>query len=170
MTNLSFANDGKELLSIGSDGEVYTWDLRSRRCIHRAPDEGCVKSSALDVSPDSSLFATGSGMGVVNLYNRESFLGGVRKPVKTFMNLTTSIDALKFSPDSQILAMSSRMKKDAVRLIHVPSQTVFSNWPKPKSMLQYVQSMAFSPGGGYFAAGNGAGKVLLYRLHHYDHA
>jgi len=168
--NLSFAADGKELLSIGSDGEVYTWDLRSRRCIHRGPDEGCVKSTALQVSLDSKLFATGSSMGVVNLYNRESFLGGVRKPVKAFMNLTTSIDNLRFNSDSQILAISSRMQKDALRLIHVPSNTVFSNWPTPKTPLQYVHSMAFSPGGGYFAAGNGAGKVLLYRLHHYDHA
>jgi len=168
--NLSFAADGKELLSIGGDGEVYTWDLRSRRCIHRGPDEGCVKSTALEVSPNSTLFATGSSMGVVNLYNRESFVGGVRKPMKAFMNLTTSIDNLRFSSDSQILAMSSRMQKDALRLIHVPSKTVFSNWPTSKTPLQYVQSMAFSPGGGYFAVGNGAGRVLLYRLHHYDNA
>jgi U3 small nucleolar RNA-associated protein 18 len=168
--NLSFAADGKELLSIGSDGEVYTWDLRSRRCIHRGPDEGCVINTAMEVSPDSTVFATGSNLGVVNLYDRKKFMGGVRTPARAFMNLTTSIDALKFNFDSQILAMSSAAKKDAVRLIHVPSNTVFSNWPTSKTPLQYVQSMAFSPGGGYFAAGNGAGKVLLYRLHHYDHA
>lgn len=167
---LSFTGDGKELVSSGGDSEVYHWDLRTRRCIHRGPDKGCVKSTALDVSPDSRLFATGSGMGVVSLYNRENFLGGVRKPVRAFMNLTTSVDNLKFSADSQILAMSSRMQKDALRLIHVPSNTVFSNWPTPKTPLQYVHSMAFSPGGGYFAAGNAAGRVLLYRLHHYDHA
>lgn len=169
-SHLSFAADGKELLSIGGDGEVYHWDLRTRRCIHKAPDEGCVKNTALQVSPDSKIFATGSSAGVVNLYNRESFLGGVRKPLKAFMNLTTSVDNLRFSPDSQILAISSRMKKDSVRLIHVPSQTVFSNWPTLKTPLQYVHSMAFSPGGGYFATGNGAGKALLFRLRHYDHA
>lgn len=168
--SVSFASDGQELLSIGGDGEVYHWDLRSRRCFHKGQDEGCIKSTALEVSSDSRLFATGSGSGVVNLYERESFLGGVTKPLKAFMNLTTNVDNLRFSPDSQILAISSRMKKDALRLVHLPSKTVFSNWPSPKTPLQYVHSMAFSPGGGFFAVGNAAGRVLLYRLHHYDHA
>lgn len=168
--SVSFSSDGKELLSIGGDGEVYHWDLRNRRCFHRGQDEGCIKSTALEVSPDNSLFATGSGSGVVNLYNKDRFLGGGKMPLKAFMNLTTNIDNLRFSSDSQILAMSSRMEKDALRLVHVPSKTVFSNWPSPKTPLQYVHSMAFSPGGGYFAAGNAGGRVLLYRLHHYDHA
>jgi U3 small nucleolar RNA-associated protein 18 len=91
-------------------------------------------------------------------------------PLKAFMHLTTSLDNLRFNFDSQILALSSRTKKDALRLVHVPSNTVFSNWPTPKTPLQYVHSMAFSPGGGYFAAGKADGRVLLYRLHHYDHA
>ena len=29
----------------------------------------------------------------------------------------------------QVLAVASRMKKDAMRLVHMPSLTVFSNWP-----------------------------------------
>lgn len=86
------------------------------------------------------------------------------------MNLVTSIDNIKFNCDSQILAMASRMKKDALRLVHLPSYTVFSNWPTSKTPLQYVHSLDFSPGGGYLAVGNAAGKVLLYRLHYYDNA
>lgn len=167
---LSFAQDGKELLSIGQDGEVYTWDLRTRRCIHKGRDEGSFRSTSLSVSADSCLFATGSSSGVVNIYDRESFVGGATKPRKTLMNLVTSIDNIKFNCDSQILAMASRMKKDALRLVHLPSYTVFSNWPTSKTPLQYVHSLDFSPGGGYLAVGNAAGKVLLYRLHYYDNA
>lgn len=83
------------------------------------------------------------------------------------MNLTTRIDELRFSPDSQMLALASRMKKDAMRVVHVPSLTVFSNWPTSKTPLQYVSAIDFSPNCGYLAIGNARGRVLLYRLHHY---
>ncbi|CAM6126694.1 unnamed protein product [Calypogeia fissa] len=167
---VSFAENGRHLVSTGGDGEIYHWDLRTRRCFHKGADEGCVKSVSLAVSPDSRLFATGSGSGVVNVYDREGFIGGVTRPIKSLMNLVTTVDNVKFNNDSQILAISSRMKKDALRLVHLPSYTVFSNWPTFKTPLHYVHSMDFSPGGGYLAVGNAAGKVLLYRVRHYDHA
>ncbi len=63
------------------------------------------------------------------------------------------------------MAMASRMKKDAMRLVHLPSATVFSNWPTQRSPLHYVHSLAFSPHSGFLAVGNARGKVLLYRLH-----
>lgn len=67
----------------------------------------------------------------------------------------------------QILAIASRMKRDALRLVHVPSLTVFANWPTSRTPLGHVHSAAFSPGGGFLAVGNAKGRVLLYRLHHY---
>ena len=62
------------------------------------------------------------------------------------------------------------MKRDALRLVHIPSMTAFSNWPTSRSPLQYVHSLAFSPAGGTLAIGNAKGRVLLYRLHHYAEA
>ena len=56
------------------------------------------------------------------------------------------------------------------RVVHVPTMTVFSNWPTSKSPLHYVHSTAFSPHSGYLAIGNARGRVLLYRLHHYSKA
>eukprot|EP00897_Mesotaenium_endlicherianum_P005819 jgi/Mesen1/5265/ME000263S04374 len=115
-------------------------------------------------------------LGVVNVYDRRTFVGGGTggvggaAPLKSLMNLTTGVDCLRFSPDAQVLAMASRLKRDAVRLVHVPSATVFSNWPSSRSPMHYVHALDFSPGGGYLAVGNARGKVLLYRLHHYDSA
>ena len=124
--------------------------------------------------------ATGSSAGVVNIYGRDQFQTGAAlsskagllrplapTPLREIMNLTTTVDTLAFSPDSQMLAMASRMKKDAMRLVHLPSCTVFSNWPTGRSPLHYVHSLAFSPNGGFLAVGNARGRVLLYRLHHY---
>ena len=76
-------------------------------------------------------------------------------------------DALTFNGDGQMLAMSSRLKRDALRLVHLPSCTVFSNWPSSKTPLHYVWCTAFSPTGGYLAVGNARGKALLYRIHAY---
>ena len=86
------------------------------------------------------------------------------------MNLTTGIDTLAFNHDSQMLVMASRLKRDSLRVLHVPTLTVFSNWPTSKSPLHYVHSAAFSPNGGYLAIGNARGRVVLYRLHHYTRA
>jgi U3 small nucleolar RNA-associated protein 18 len=166
--SLAFAEDGQQLLSSGGDGQVYHWDLRTRACFHKAVDEGCINGTALCTSPNGKLFAAGSDSGIVNVYNREEFLGGKRKPIKTLENLTTKVDFLKFNNDGQILAICSSMKKNSLKLIHVPSFTVFSNWP-PKS-IHYPRCLDFSPGGGFMAMGNAGGKVLLYKLHHYHHA
>lgn len=94
----------------------------------------------------------------------------VPAPLKALKNLTTTIDTLHFSHDSQMLLMGSRMKKEALRLVHLPSLTVYSNWPTSRSPLHYVHSAAFSPHSGFLGVGNAKGRVLLYRLHHYSEA
>ncbi|KAM7496041.1 hypothetical protein LguiA_020455 [Lonicera macranthoides] len=168
--SLSFANDGQKLLSSGGDGQIYHWDLRTRTCFHKGVDEGCINGTALCTSPSGNLFAAGSDSGIVNIYNNDDFLGGKRKPIKTIENLTTKVDFMKFNNDAQILAVSSSMKKNSLKLIHIPSFTVFSNWPPPNQTIHYPRCLDFSPGGGFMAMANSAGKVLLYKLHHYHHA
>ncbi|KAJ1396546.1 WD40/YVTN repeat-like-containing domain superfamily [Sesbania bispinosa] len=166
----AFAEDGQKLLSAGGDGQVYHWDLRTRTCIHKGVDEGCINSTALCTSPGGTHFAAGSDSGIVNIYNREEFLGGKRKPIKTIENLTTKVDFMRYNHDSQILAICSTMKKSSLKLIHIPSYIVFSNWPPSNTSLHYPRCIDCSPGGGFMVVGNASGKVLLYKLHHYQHA
>jgi len=171
---------------------IYSWDLRSQRCLHQHRDDGAVGCTSIAISPDSSLLATGDSSGVVNLYRRPAGLllpvdqggqgGGAAAisrfgsapsaapPLKSFMNLTTTVDSLTFNHDSQLLMVASRMKRDALRLVHLPSLTVFSNWPTSKSPLNYVHCAAFSPHSGFLGIGNAKGRALLYRLHHYPQA
>ncbi|CAI5462688.1 unnamed protein product [Closterium sp. Yama58-4] len=182
-----------QMLATGSDGEIYHFDMRMMRCIHRRADDGCVKGTAIAASPDGRHFAAGSDSGVVNLYDRPAFLrsgpfgsistaeeAGVatggwsrdsEKPLqRAFMNLTTEIDSLSFNHDGRIVALSSREQRDALRLVHVPSRSVFFNWPTERTALQFVHAVEFSPHSGYLAVGNRRGKVLLFRLRHYDRA
>lgn len=167
---LAFSDDGRQLVSSGGDGHIYHWDLRTRTCFHKAIDEGCIMGSALGTSPNGSLLAAGSNSGIVNVYNREEFLGGKRKPLKTIENLTSKVDLVKFNHDAQILAICSTLRKNSLKLVHIPSFSVFSNWPPPKRILHYPRCLDFSPGGGFMAMGNASGKVFLYKLHHYQHA
>ncbi|GAB2270062.1 hypothetical protein Dimus_004975, partial [Dionaea muscipula] len=168
--SMAFTADGNQLLSSGGDGQIYHWDLRTRTCFHKGVDEGCLIGTALCTAPVGNLFAAGSSSGIVNLYDREEFLGGKRKPLKTIKNLTTQVDFMKFNHDSQMLAICSYMKKSSLKLIHIPSFTVFSNWPPPNRSLHFPRCLDFSPGGGFMAVGNASGTVLLYKLHHYQHA
>ena len=152
------------------------WHIGSRRCVERFHNEDGTITSSLAAS--SNFLAVGAESGVVNLYNdKHAPLGGARgpsltaiserSPHKSIMNLTTSADNLCFNHDGQILAMSTRRETNGLKLLHVPTATVFSNWPTSKTPLKYVWSMDFSPKSRYMAIGNDHGKCLLYRLKHY---
>jgi len=180
----AFSPDGRTLLAGGGDGTVMVFDLRTHRCLDRLTDQGALSIASIATSPGGRYFATGGAAGVVNIYQRAtrttveggdapSVFASPRAalrpvPLKSLGNLTTTVDTLQFSPDGQMLAMASRLSKDALRLVHLPSCTVFSNWPSSKTPMHYVHACAFSPHCGYFAAANARGRVLLYRLPHYD--
>lgn len=179
---VAFTPDSNELLTSGSDGDVYRWDLRmNHNCLERFSNQDGTITSALAAS--TRTLAVGAESGVVNLYDeqqhqlqtqmtkRRSALAlthTARDPRKTIMNLKTSADCLHFNSDGQMLVMSSRREKDSLRVVHVPTGTVFANWPTSKTPLGYVWSTAFSPGSRFLAIGNDKGKCLLYKMLHYD--
>mmetsp|Transcript_10045 Transcript_10045/g.42262 ORF Transcript_10045/g.42262 Transcript_10045/m.42262 type:complete len:427 (+) Transcript_10045:87-1367(+) len=105
-----FSNEDKELLSVGGDGNVYRWDVRTQRCIERHRDEGCVRGTSIGSSTRKGLYACGSDSGVLNLYER-----GNLTPRKSFLNLTTPLDGIKFSSDGEICAFFSNTLKSAFR-------------------------------------------------------
>ena len=169
----TFNHDGTKLLASGLGGEVYEFDMRTMRCSAKYVDEGSLYCSAIAMSPGSKYLACGSNSGVVNVYSGDSLRGSSSseatplKPEKALMNITTPIDHVVFNHDAQILAMSSHDTFNCLRLVHLPSYTVFSNWPLNTVPLQHVSNMAFSPNSGFFAVGNNKGRVLTFRLFHY---
>ena len=84
------------MYSHGTGGEVYIWDVNSRRCVSKFTDEGCISGKSLALN--SNYLATGSAEGVVNVYNINNISdlkNGHPKPEKTFLNLTTPINQLR---------------------------------------------------------------------------
>ncbi|XP_007940357.1 U3 small nucleolar RNA-associated protein 18 homolog [Orycteropus afer afer] len=166
----TFSSDSKKIYASSGDGEVYVWDVNSRRCLNRFVDEGSLYGLSIATSRNGQYVACGSNCGVVNVYNQDSCLQETNpKPIKAIMNLVTGITSLTFNPTTEILAIASEKMKEAVRLVHLPSCTVFSNFPVVrKKSISLVHTMDFSPRSGYFALGNEKGKALMYRLHHYS--
>lgn len=170
---VTFSPDSQYLCGGGVGGDVYIWNLESNKCVKRFHDEGSMKVTCISLS-SNGYCAVGSDSGIVNIYinilennnNNEKNL----KPLKTFKNLTTYVCGIKFNHDNQLMAMYSYSEKNQLKLVHVPTMTVYSNWPTKESPLEYVHDVDFSPNSGYIAIGNAKGRVLLYRLNHYSQA
>jgi len=163
----AFSPDSSKLYTAGRDGEVYIWDVNSRRCLHRFIDDGSLMTTSVSISQNGQYVALGSSSGVVNVYDDKCFVQKCPSPLKTIMNLTTCIAGTCFNPTSEILACYSAQVRNALKLVHFPSLTTFSNWPIEKQTLGNIRCVDFSPKSGYLGIGNEAGKALLFRLDHF---
>lgn len=189
----SGASSEHRLLTLSTEGRVHVWDMRSRSCPVTAYDTGLFGAKGLEVSPQGSAVSThwaiGSSNGLVNLYGGEGddsstpssvldellctptsalVTDDVRlHPRKALGSLTTASTSILFSHDAQLLALASRNKKDALRMVHVPTLQTYSNWPTAGTPLGHVTSMDFSTESKYLAIGNSRGRVLLYSVRGY---
>ncbi|XP_050424576.1 U3 small nucleolar RNA-associated protein 18 homolog [Adelges cooleyi] len=162
---LTFTSDGKRMYSFGDMGEIYEWDMNSRLCVKKFMDDGCLQGTSLALSHNDQYLAAGSSAGVVNLYKLPYDVHP--KPEKTILNLVTAVTRLSFNKNSDILSMASDYKENAIKLLHVSSKTVFSNFPTTSSDVGKVYSMDFSPNSGYLGLGNDKGQALLFKLTHF---
>ncbi|CAK9817661.1 U3 small nucleolar RNA-associated protein 18 homolog [Anthophora quadrimaculata] len=166
--SLCFTPDSKTLITHGDSNEMYVWDINSRVCVHRAIDDGCLSCESIAMSPSGQFLATGSKEGVVNLYDTKTVLEKRNPaPLKIILNFVTSITSLKFNPYSEILAMASDKKHNAFKMMHLPSCTIFSNFPTFQTNISMPEAIDFSPGSGYLAISNKSSSAFMYRLKHY---
>lgn len=89
--------------------------MNSRTCIKKFLDDGCLHGISLALSANDQYLAAGSSSGVVNLYKLPCDVNP--RPEKTILNLVTTVTKLCFNKSSDILAMSSNQKEDAVKLV-----------------------------------------------------
>jgi U3 small nucleolar RNA-associated protein 18 len=169
--SMKWSNNSNYLYSLTVNGTVYKWDLRTYRCVQMFNDEGGYKSSHLGLSEEDQYMSIGSQSGFVNLYNVNSLQGQkpLAKPIKSFDNLTSTVTSIAYNHDSQLMCMASSTSKNQVRLVHLPSRKVYSNWPNPNEggVVYKPTSIEFSPNSAYLTIGNNMGKVNLFRLNYY---
>lgn len=156
---------GDGLCIVGKGGEVTEWSLPEQRVLARWQDEGAVGTTVLALGGKSKgslggdrWVAIGSSSGIVNVYDRSVWTddsaevdaspnAGIPvhpKPTKALDQLTTLITHLSISPDGQLLCMASGWRKDALRLVHLPSCTLYRNWPTSNTPLGRVSSIAWA--------------------------
>lgn len=176
VADFAWWGDGEGMSIFGKGGEAIEWDGREKRVVGRWVDEGAVGITVVSIGGKNSgparlggdrWVAVGSSAGIINIYDRrmwEKAVPGRPKPAKVFDQLVTPISHLEFSIDGQLLCMASRWKRDALRLVHLPSCTVYRNWPTAGTPLGRVSSVAWSYGGEYLAVGNEQGKIRLWEI------
>ncbi|XP_050325503.1 U3 small nucleolar RNA-associated protein 18 homolog [Bactrocera neohumeralis] len=169
VASMCFTADSKNIVCSSLSSKINIFSLTMQRLAHSFIDDGCLKGSAMDLSLDQRLLATGSMEGVVNVYDFQKLqLSTTPKPEKTFLNLRTGISDVKFNHTAEILAMSSVEVESAVKLAHFPSATVFANFPRKDDMGK-IRVVEFSPNSAYLALGSTTKKVSLMRLKHYKY-
>ncbi|KAI0125992.1 Indigoidine synthase A like protein-domain-containing protein [Xylariales sp. AK1849] len=182
ITDFQWWSDGNGLTILGKAGQVGEWSMASRKFIAIWNDEGSIGGTVISLGGrhgpkilgGDKWVAIGSNSGVANIYDREELilpsadeelkLKERPEPTRRLMQLTTAITLLTFSPDGQLLAFGSRLKKDALRLVHLPSCTVYRNWPTAQTPLGRITAVSFGSKSDLLAVGNDTGKIRLWEI------
>ncbi|KAI0394043.1 WD40 repeat-like protein [Xylariaceae sp. FL0594] len=177
---------GNGLTILGKGGQVGEYSMVSKRFVGVWHDEGSNGATVLALGGsggpvllgEDRWVVVGSNSGVVNIYDRHALilptgadddddvlkLKSRPEPERALMQLTTPVTVLAFSPDGQLLAMASRFKKDCMKLVHLPSCTVYRNWPTEQTPLGRIAAIAFGTKSDVLAVGNDAGKIRLWEI------
>ncbi|KAJ4394679.1 U3 snoRNP protein [Gnomoniopsis smithogilvyi] len=186
IADFSWWRNGEGITILGRDGQVAEWSLATKRTVGLWRDEGSIGGTVLSLGGKGGpeglggdrWVAMGSNSGVVNLYERINLIektnedGSVEiktlpEPSRRFEQLTTPITTTTFSPDGQLLAFASQHKRDSLKLVHLPSCTVYRNWPTEQTPLGRITAVAFGSGKEaemMLSVGNDVGKVRLWEI------
>lgn len=187
ITDIKFDGNGEQMYVLAENGFIFVFEMSGYECMQCMSCVGIVKAMVFDVCSELGLFAVGCNSGVVSVYRygrsgldvglmvdgegKEEVVemdGHIRvlRSLYDVSNLVNCIRGVQFNHDGQLLCIWSKLKKQALRLVHVCSGRVYSNWPKDRG-LQYCYQAKFSPHSGYLAVGNDCGYCHLIRLHFY---
>jgi len=172
VSSVTFNKDGSKMLSVGDGQDIFCWDMKNRVCCAKYTDISLQYST--QVASSENNVALGMTSGIVSVYNnlfneKQDTPAAVQiNPLKSLQNLVTSVSSLKFNSTSEILAMASTDKQNAIRLVHTPSLTVFPNFPFLNADYGRPQTIAFTPNSGYMAVGGNKGIAYLFRLKKYE--
>lgn len=189
VADFAWWGDGEGMTVVSKNGEVSEWDGRLNQVVARWMDAGAVGTTVLALGGRSGRtqlggdrwVAIGSSSGVVNVYDRRewaiayaaqassadsdfSAIPRNPEPVRALDQLTTPISHVVFAPDGQFFVMASRWKRDALRIVHLPSCTVYRNWPTSNTPLGRISSVAISPNSEQLAVGNEQGRIRLWEI------
>lgn len=189
VADLQWWRDGSGMTILGRDGRVGEWSLEARRFVGVWRDDGSTGGTVLGLGggqvagqtggPEmlggDRWVAIGSKTGITNLYDRAQLVTPSADgksttvlsnptPLRVLEQLITPVTSITFTPDGQLMAFASKHKRDALRLVHLPSATVYRNWPTSKTPLGRITAVAFGRDSDLLAVGNDTGKTRLWEI------
>ncbi|EEU47890.1 uncharacterized protein NECHADRAFT_32036 [Fusarium vanettenii 77-13-4] len=181
IADFAWWSTGDGMTILGKDGQVGEYSMESRSFVGLWNDEGCVGGIVLALGGhqgpthlgEDRWVAIGSNSGITNIYDRAELVVPQAEeltikerptPTRVFEQLVTPITHIAFSPDGQLMAFGSQHKKDALRLVHLPSCTVYRNWPTEQTPLGRISAVAFGRQSDLLAVGNDTGKIRLWEI------
>jgi WD40 repeat protein len=177
VADFAWWSDGEGFTVVGKGGEVGEWSVNSRSFVARWIDDGYEPTVLTLGGPNGPQplggdrwVVIGSQSGIVNIYDRRAFVSDSQikikerpEPTKRFEQLTKATSYLQISPDGQLLCFSSHWKRDALRMVHLPSCTLY-DWPKATTPLGRITAVAFGNESDILAVGNEAGKITMWDI------
>ncbi|KAF5241328.1 hypothetical protein FAUST_4010 [Fusarium austroamericanum] len=181
IADFAWWSTGNGMTILGKDGQVGEYNMESRSFVGIWHDEGCVGGIVLALGGhqgpaalgDDRWVSVGSNSGITNIYDRNELLVlnseevAIKErptPTRVLEQLVTPITHITFSPDGQLMAFGSQHKKDALRLVHLPTCTVYRNWPTDQTPLGRITAVAFGNQSDLLAVGNDTGKIRLWEI------
>ena len=182
VADFAWWSTGEGLTILGRDGQVGEYSLENRGFLGIWHDEGCIGGIVLalgghngnDQLGGDRWVTVGSNSGITNIYDRRELIEPSKDsevtiksrptPTRTFEQLITPITIMTFSPDGQLFAFGSQHKKDALKLVHLPTCTIYRNWPTQQTPLGRITAMEFGRESDLLAIGNDAGKIRLWQI------
>lgn len=175
IADFEFASDESLIIISNESGEIHEFQLpynnnesNKKKLLNKWKIKDAFGITIISLGGiNDQWLAAGSKNGLVYIYDRLNLIDGFPLFVKVIDNLITKISSLCFSSDAQILCIASRSKRDALKLIHLPTFSVFTNWPTSETPLGKVTSVCFSSTNEILAIGNISGKVTTWKINYF---
>jgi WD40 repeat protein len=146
--DLAYSWNGSRLFAVGRD-DMTIWDVNSGQS--RVVDHRYTLRSVA-ASPDGRYVVTGSGTGVINVYN-----GKTLRPMGSFKAHAAEVLAVAFHPKGRTLVSGSR--DGTAKAWDVGSGRGLLNLTAHND---YVNAVAFSPSGKLIATGGDDSRVIIW--------
>ncbi len=152
--SIAFSLDGN-IIASGNDNQVLLWDINTNQQRSVFNTDG-LNVKSIVFNPDGNTFVTGNDHNTVLVWD---ILTGQQKTKIEIPRLdsssTTSISAVAYSPDGNLIATSGGVDDDSVYLWDAETGELKTTLEghKPEEGYSTVKSIAFSPDGKTLASG-----------------